>query len=232
MNIFRSPFFLPWIYPRLTWRIPTTAKELYLTFDDGPVSGPTEFVLDTLAKAKIQATFFCIGDNIRKHPEVFEKIIKGGHAVGNHTFNHLSGWRTGLDHYLDNVKLCEDAINLRVIGNQSSVIGSAQPITGYGLPISEHRSPITLFRPPYGRITRRQIKALSQYEIIMWDVLTHDYAKSLSNNNCLSGSIAAARPGSIVVFHDSYKAEKNMTYVLPRFIDHFAELGYTFKSLR
>jgi peptidoglycan-N-acetylglucosamine deacetylase len=207
--------------------MPAAAKELYLTFDDGPVSGPTEFVLATLARANVAATFFCIGDNIRKHPDVFEKIVRAGHSVGNHTFNHLSGWSTGTERYLSNVKLCEDQINLQVISDQYSVISSSVPIT-------DHRSPTTtkLFRPPYGRITRNQIKALSQFKIIMWDTLTNDYAQSLSNDGCLKGSIAAARPGSIVVFHDSHKAEKNMTYVLPRFIDHFMNLGYAFKSLR
>jgi peptidoglycan/xylan/chitin deacetylase (PgdA/CDA1 family) len=222
LNIFRSPFVLPLIYPQLTWRIPTTAKELYLTFDDGPVSGPTEFVLDTLAKAKIRGTFFCIGDNIEKHPHVFEKIFRQGHVTGNHTFNHLSGWRTALGDYLENVARCESTINAK-----HSTIGKELHIAD---PSSS--SLRELFRPPYGRITRSQIKALSAYEIVMWDVLTHDYAKSLSPDNCLRGSIGAARPGSIIVFHDSHKAERNMTYVLPRFIDHFMNLGYTFKSLR
>ncbi len=186
-------------------------KELYLSFDDGPVPGPTEFVLDTLAKSNIKATFFCIGDNVKKYPNVFSRIIDGGHAVGNHTFNHLSGWRTSLMDYVDNIKMCQ-----LIIDKQDSELNLKLP----------------LFRPPYGRITRAQIKALSQYEIVMWDVLTHDYARSISTDNCLSGSISATRPGSIVVFHDSLKAEKNMRYVLPRFIDHFASQGYVFKSLR
>ncbi|CAN5244934.1 polysaccharide deacetylase family protein [soil metagenome] len=225
MNFFRNPFFLPWIYPQLTWRIPTTEKELYLTFDDGPVSGPTDFVLETLLKSDIKSTFFCIGDNIQKNLDVFNKIVTGGHTVGNHTFNHLSGWKTSTEGYLSNVNQCELEIQSKIKSNPYSVIGNQT---------NDHRSPSSanlLFRPPYGRITRHQIKALSSYKIIMWDVLTHDYAKSLSSNKCLSGSIAAARPGSIVVFHDSYKAERNMTYVLPRFIDHFSNQGYTFKSL-
>lgn len=213
MNFYRNPFFLPWIYPQLTWRMPfeISNKELYLSFDDGPVPGPTEFVLDTLAKSNIKATFFCIGDNVKKYPNVFSRIIDGGHAVGNHTFNHLSGWRTSLMDYVDNIKMCQ-----LIIDKQDSELNLKLP----------------LFRPPYGRITRAQIKALSQYEIVMWDVLTHDYARSISTDNCLSGSISATRPGSIVVFHDSLKAEKNMRYVLPRFIDHFASQGYVFKSLR
>src|SRR5690349_5425099 len=100
----RTPFFLPWIYPKLTWRIPTEAKELYLTFDDGPVHGPTEFVLETLRQYSAKATFFCIGDNVRKHPGVFKKIVDDGHAIGNHTFNHLNGWKTANTSYFENIK--------------------------------------------------------------------------------------------------------------------------------
>jgi len=214
--IFRAPFFLPWLYPQLTWRIETSAKELYLTFDDGPVSGPTAFVLETLQKVNAHGTFFCIGENIKKHPEIFREILASGHAIGNHTFNHLSGWKTSTQSYLNNVKQCEDQIKVNSpLSSQSSA-----------------PDPKALFRPPYGRITRSQIKSLSELRIVMWDVLTHDYAKSLSPGNCLKGSIAATRPGSIVVFHDSLKAEKNMTYVLPRYLDHFANQGYTFKFLR
>lgn len=196
----------------------TSAKELYLTFDDGPVSGPTEFALETLQKVNAHGTFFCIGENIKKHPEIFRKVVAAGHIIGNHTFNHLSGWKTSAQGYLNNVKLCQDQID----SNGQHPVPSPQfPVPGK-----------PLFRPPYGRITRGQIKSLLELKIIMWDVLTHDYAKSLSPGNCLKGSIAATRPGSIVVFHDSLKAEKNMTYVLPRYLDHFANQGYTFKSLR
>ena len=212
VDFFRNPFFLPWLYPQLTWRIKTDAKELYLTFDDGPVPGPTEFVLGQLAKFNAPSTFFCIGDNIAKYPDVFRRMFAGGHAIGNHTFNHLSGWSTSTPDYLDNITQCQDQIDgLAVMGTS-------------GAP--------KLFRPPYGRITRNQIKALGQHNIVMWDVLTHDYARSLSAERCLRGSIAATRTGSIIVFHDSFKAEKNMEYVLPRFLDHFASLGYSFKSLR
>ncbi len=217
LNFFRTPFFLPKLIPELTWRIETPAKELYLTFDDGPVPGPTEFVLDVLQNANVVATFFCIGDNIRKYPALLSKVIKANHVVANHTFNHLSGWKTGTKSYIDNIKLCE-----------------AQIISNDPLPAKESRStrPPFLFRPPYGRITPSQIKSLRDYEIVMWDVLTNDYARSLSPERCLKGSIAATRPGSIIVFHDSLKAEKNMTFVLPRYVEHFVNLGYTFKALR
>lgn len=210
---FRTPFFLPWFLPALTWRIATIKKEIFLTFDDGPVPGPTEFVLDTLAKFKAEATFFCIGDNIRKHPEVFTKIISAGHSIGNHTFNHLKGWNYSTQDYVNNIELC---------ANQIATVSSRQLTVDSRL----------LFRPPYGRITPDQITSLKQtHKIIMWDVLTQDYRQSLSKENCLAGSLKVSRPGSIVVFHDSLKAERNLTYVLPKYLEHFSKEGYIFSAL-
>lgn len=202
----RTPFVLPWLYPSLTWRMPSVGKSIYLTFDDGPVHGPTDFALEALKEYSAKATFFCIGDNVHKHPDVFKKIISEGHAVGNHTFNHLNGWKTASSLYLDNVKKCDDVL-------------------------ASHASSAKLFRPPYGRITRNQIKLLEGYTIVMWDVLSVDYAKSLSAERCLQNTIGATRDGSIVVFHDSYKAEKNMTHALPRYLEHFTSKGYSFKTL-
>lgn len=187
--------------------MPADKHELYLTFDDGPVPGPTEFVLDELQKVSAKATFFCIGDNVRKHPGVFKKVVAAGHSIGNHTFNHLNGWKTKNKVYLGNVAQFEEILS------------------------TVHQPVPTLFRPPYGRITREQIKALMRYRIIMWDVLTKDYDHSLSESNCLQRSIEATRPGSIVLFHDSVKAEKNLRFVLPRFLRHFADMGYAFKSI-
>jgi peptidoglycan-N-acetylglucosamine deacetylase len=209
----RTPFFLPLLYPSLRWRIESDTKEIYLTFDDGPVPGTTEFVLEALASRNIKATFFCIGDNIQKHPEVFMKIISQGHAVGNHTFHHLNGWKTNTQRYFENVKMGDDIINKNT------------PQTLYTKPRTK------LFRPPYGRITKKQIQLLSDYEIVMWDVLSVDYNKNLSPDHCLHNTIRATRPGSIIVFHDSYKAEKNLTFALPAFIDHFINEGYSFLSL-
>jgi peptidoglycan-N-acetylglucosamine deacetylase len=190
--------------------MPTDDQELYLTFDDGPIPGPTEFVLDTLKQFSVKATFFCIGDNIRKHPEIFNRIVTEGHAVGNHTFNHVKGWSISLQAYVDNVKKCEVAIH-----NSQFTIHNSR-----------------LFRPPYGRITRNQIQALKHdYSIIMWDVLTADYKRSLSPEVCLRNSIGVTRPGSVIVFHDSLKAERNMRYALPRYIEHFLGKGYSFKPI-
>jgi len=188
--------------------VATEEQILYLTFDDGPVPGPTQFVTEQLEKYNAKATFFCIGDNVRKYPSIFEKVLIDGHAIGNHTFNHLKGWSTSNQRYLENINLC-----------------NAQFTT-------HNVEPINFFRPPYGRITNAQIKILkSQYQIVMWDVLTHDYSRSISPEHCLKGSINATRSGSIIVFHDSLKAERNLTYVLPRFLDHFASQGFMFKTL-
>jgi peptidoglycan-N-acetylglucosamine deacetylase len=213
MKFHRTPFFMPWLYPGLTWRKPSESKTLYLTFDDGPVYGPTEFALDTLNEYQASATFFCIGDNIVKHPDVFTRLCEEGHAIGNHTYNHLNGWQADIKSYLRNTHKCQRAI-------------------------FEHRGQLVkqtankpLFRPPYGRVTRRQIKALRNYSIIMWDVLTYDFEASLKPETILRESIQATRPGSIIVFHDSLKAEKNLTFVLPRYLQHFTELGYTFQRI-
>jgi peptidoglycan/xylan/chitin deacetylase (PgdA/CDA1 family) len=188
--------------------MPDHGKKLYLTFDDGPVAGPTEFVLDQLQAHSIKATFFCIGDNIRKNPGVFSAIISDSHAVGNHTVNHLNGWKTPAEAYVANTK------------DFDSIAAAA------GL-----QAPVTLFRPPYGRITDRQIRMLDKYRIVMWDVLSQDYAHGLSPENCLRRTIRASRPGSIIVFHDSYKAQRNMEYTLPRLIAHFGSMGFEFLPL-
>ena len=202
----RTPFFLPWLYPTLQWRIPTTSKTLYLTFDDGPIPGVTEEVLSILSEDDAAGTFFCIGDNVQKHPEVFHQIVSGGHTIGNHTFHHVSGWKTSTQKYRREVELADKTIHQH-LGKDTK-----------------------LFRPPYGRITRNQINAVP-HAIVMWDVLSFDYNPSYSPFKCLQGTIRATRPGSIVVFHDSLKASKNMLYALPRYLATFTEQGYRFKAL-
>jgi len=204
----QTPFLLPLLYPALTWRMDPAESVLYLTFDDGPVPGPTESVLEFLSDTSVRATFFCTGDNIRKHPHIFTRIHANGHVLGNHTMNHLNGWRTPTDEYLENV-------------------AAFQAITAE----AGYTGPVKLFRPPYGRITRRQIRALRDYRIIMWDVLSQDYNHHLHAEKCLRRTLAACRPGSIIVFHDSYKSQKNMEYVLPRLIDHFGGKDYKFRAI-
>lgn len=206
--IHRTPSILPFLYPNLLWRMPSDKKELYLTFDDGPVLGITEFILEELEKRKVKASFFCIGDNIGKYPEVFKKVVEADHTIGNHTFNHLKGWQTETKQYLDNILRCDEFI----IDNCQLKI-------------------VNWFRPPYGRITRKQIKSITDKKIVMWDVLTRDYDQSISAERCLQNSLRAVRNGSIIVFHDSLKAEKNLRYVLPRFTEECLNRGYTFKPL-
>jgi len=207
MTPHRTPFFLPLLYPSLCWRISTERKEIFLTFDDGPVPGPTDFVLKTLSNYAIKATFFCIGDNIRKHPDLFKEIVDDGHQVGNHTFHHTNGWKVGVDNYLEEVKLCEEEIERHT-----------------------HQRP-KLFRPPYGRIKRSQISPLNEYNIIMWDVLSVDYNSNLSKESCLRNTLKVVRPGSIIVFHDSLKAEPNLAYTLPKFIESCLVEGYSFSLI-
>jgi len=208
--IFRTPFILPILYPKLEWKVSTNQKQLFLTFDDGPVPGVTEFVLEELKRFNAKATFFCIGDNVRKHPEAFAKLIESGHTIGNHTYNHVNGWKHSSKDYYQNVVQCDEQL------------------IQAGVQLSSHNQ--KFFRPPYGRIKRNQIRLLNNYRIIMWDVLTHDFSKECTPEASLKGSQNATRAGSIVVFHDSYKAETNLTYILPRYLEFFAEKGYSFKA--
>lgn len=198
------PFWLKAIYPSFIWRMPVVSKTLYLTFDDGPIPEVTEFVLETLQTYRANATFFCIGDNIRKHPGIFNKVIQNGHSIGNHTFNHLNGWKTADEQYQKNIELCDSQIGFTT----------------------------QLFRPPYGRINRTQAKKLNpNRKVVMWDVLSGDFSRNISPEKCLKKSIQYSRPGSILLFHDSLKAQKNMQYSLPRVLDHFKNKGYGFEAL-
>ncbi len=205
---YRTPSVVQNLLPQFLWRVRTSQPEIYLTFDDGPVEGPTEFVLETLSVANARATFFCIGDNVRKHPAVFHKLLVGGHSVGNHSFNHLNGWKTSTEAYAKNISLFDELL------------------------FESGEAPTSLFRPPYGRITPAQVRRLRRDRtIVMWDVLTRDYDRSLSPETCLYNTLRAVRRGSIIVFHDSFKAEKNLRYVLPRLVSHFSEMGFAFKPL-
>lgn len=205
--MFKIPFFLPLIYPKLIWSINTEEKIIYLTFDDGPIPEVTEFVLDTLNKFNAKATFFCIGENVRKHPDIFYKVIEEGHVIGNHTYNHLNGWKTADNDYVQNVQKCDDVLK-------------------------EHGVTTNLFRPPYGRIKKKQINSLvADYRLIMWDILTKDYNPAVNEQTALRKCKSKSSPGSIVVFHDSIKAFPRMRYVLPNFLQYFKSLGYRFDTL-
>ena len=194
------------IFNDLVWDIPNSENKIYLTFDDGPIPEVTEWVLDILKSAKIKATFFCIGDNIKKYPEVYRRILSEGHQTGNHTFNHLNGWKMDAKNYIDNLKLCEtEQLKLN----------------------TEHSF---LFRPPYGKIKPSQSKAIRNlgYKIIMWDVLSYDFDSTILKEKCLENVISNTEQGSIIVFHDSVKAEKNLKYALPKAIQVLKDKGFVF----
>lgn len=215
MFLHKSNFLFRAIYPEMTWRISKSnlgeSKVIYLTFDDGPIPEVTEFVLDTLKQFEAKASFFCIGDNIFKHPEIMNQVIADGHLIGNHTFNHLRGWKTENELYHENFLKCEKWINQ----HQGAIRGQKPK-----------------FRPPHGRIKKAQAKnILTSHEIVMWDVLTGDFSQNLSPETVLQKSIQYTESGSIVVFHDSIKANRNMSYALPRYLAHFKEKGFEFRSL-
>ena len=190
------------VSPRTVWRIPTDEKVLFLTFDDGPVPGNTEWILAELAKFEAKATFFCVGENVISYPGLYRMILNGGHDTGNHTSQHLNGYRTGIRHYVKDVYRARKVIESR------------------------------LFRPPYGRIRPVVTRILSRhFSIILWDILSMDYDCELSPEQVLGNVIASAGPGSIVVFHDHVKARKNLEYVLPQVLGWYAGQGYKFVPL-
>ena len=199
------------IFKNYVWDIPNNENKIYLTFDDGPTPDVTEWTLSQLKKYNVKATFFCIGNNIEKHPDIFNKIIEDGHSIGNHTFNHLNGWKTKTEKYVDNVNLCNNQI---------------QKSTNH--PISS-----TIFRPPYGKIKSNQAKKIKQlgYKIIQWDVLSADFDNTISVEDCLENVLSNIKKGSIVVFHDSLKARKNLEYVLPKTLDFLVNEGYNFGTI-
>ena len=201
----KTPWLVKKMYPQLIWNGDAADKRIYLTFDDGPIPIVTPFVLDTLKQYDAKATFFCIGDNVYKHPGIFEQVKASGHAIGNHTYNHLKGWKTGDKTYLDNFLKADDLLHTN------------------------------LFRPPYGRIKRSQIDLLRSakpsLQIMMWDVLSGDFDLKLSPEKCLQNVLRHTRPGSIVLFHDSLKANERMECALPRALAAWSREGYRFDCL-
>lgn len=211
----KTPQWLKTLYPQCLWKVDTDKKVLYLTFDDGPIPEVTPWVLDELNKYKAKATFFCIGKNIDDNPEVFKRIIAEGHSIGNHTYNHYNGWKYVNREYYLNVEQ-----------GAETLARNQQPS-----PVTRHPS-LPLFRPPYGKLKPSQYKHLKdKYRIVMWDVLTLDYKLQVSKKRVLNTAIKHAGPGSIIVFHDSLKAQPKLQYALPKVLEHFSALGYTFAAL-
>jgi peptidoglycan/xylan/chitin deacetylase (PgdA/CDA1 family) len=199
------------LFSNYVWSIPNNENKVYLTFDDGPTPEITEWTLSQLKKYNAKATFFCIGDNIRKFPEIFEKIVAEGHHIGNHTFNHLKGWKTKKEKYIENAAICNSEILKSSIFNLQS----------------------KLFRPPYGKIKPSQSKVLRKlgYKIIMWDVLSEDYDSTISPEKCLENVLKNVTSGSIIVFHDSKKAYRNLEYALPRTLEFLKEKGFVCEKI-
>ncbi len=203
MYLTKTPFILYRLYyPTGLWHVESADKDIYLTFDDGPVPEVTPWVLDQLERYNAKATFFCVGDNVRKNPEIFAEIIRRGHNVGNHTFSHMNGWKANRLEYLHNVLKCK----------------------------KHFETP--LFRPPYGKISIIQRTLVKRYfKVVYWSVLSGDFDSSITPQACLEKAITSTEKGSIVVFHDSLKAQKNLCFALPAFLKHFHEKGYEFKVI-
>ena len=201
----KTPKWVSKLFYGRVWEMPQTQKAIYLTFDDGPHPLVTPFVLDELDKYGAKATFFCIGKNVIEHPGIFKKILDHGHAVGNHTHNHLNGWETNNEHYLENILEARKYIDSH------------------------------LFRPPYGRITPKQRKLLMQqhdsFKIIMWSVLSGDFDERITPEKCFKNVFDNTEVGSVIVFHDSEKAYERLRYTLPAVLKYFTEQGFKFEKI-
>ena len=201
----KTPWLLKKLYPECIWEVKTTEKNLYLTFDDGPQPQATSFVLHELKKYNAKATFFCIGKNVKEYFEIYKEIISEGNKPGNHTFNHLNGWKTNDKKYLEDILQAANLIDS------------------------------DLFRPPYGKITKFQLKALKgekfKLKTVMWNVLSGDFDEKITPENCYLNVMNNTGPGSIIVFHDSLKALPRLQYALPRVLEYFTEKGFQFKII-
>jgi len=203
MYLAKTPLALKKTYPNLIWDLPNDNNTVYLTFDDGPTPDITDWVLDILAEYQAKATFFVVGENAKKHPEIIRRILKEGHAIGNHTQHHLNGWKTKTAEYIKDVEECQQYLDTE------------------------------LFRPPYGKIKRAQIKRLKdQYKIVMWDVLSGDFDLDINPEKCYTNVIDKVKSGSIIVFHDSLKAAENLKYTLPKVLEELIKNGVVFDVLR
>ncbi|HTK21145.1 MAG TPA: polysaccharide deacetylase family protein [Mucilaginibacter sp.] len=205
MYLVKTPWLLKQFYSNMIWNRSRKRHCIYVTFDDGPIPIVTPYVLNILKQYNAKATFFCIGDNVTKHPEVFEQVKNAGHSIGNHTFNHLKGWKTDNKTYVENFLKADELLHA------------------------------DLFRPPYGRIKKSQAKLIRNAKpdtrIIMWDVLSGDFDIELKPETCLQHVLRYTRNGSIIVFHDSLKAYDRLEYVLPRAMEEWSRMGYEFLGL-
>ena len=204
----KIPFFVRWVFPKPVYRYPADGNRVYLTFDDGPTPQITPWTLDLLKQEQIKATFFCVGSQITKHSDIFKQIIDAGHQIGNHTFEHENGWTTATKKYIESIVTTEKIIE--------SFNVSAK-----------------LFRPPYGRITPKQMKLIEQanYRIVMWSVLSGDFSTKLDTEQALAYLTENTHAGDIIVFHDSQKAYNNLKMILPEYIKQLKKQGYTFDIL-
>ena len=204
MYLIKTPRLIQKLFPNFHWKAPSDASKptLYLTFDDGPIPQVTPWVMEQLARYDAKATFFCVGNNVRRHPDLVKQLLAEGHTIGNHTMHHLDGWQSDNLPYFHDVRHC--ALKVKS----------------------------SLFRPPYGRLKPNQAQFLQRhYEIVMWDVLSGDFDPELNGQDCVSNVTENAGPGSIVVFHDSLKAEQNVREALPQVLAYYAALGYSFAAL-
>lgn len=208
MMLYRNPALVRWIWPKRLWRMPAKEKVLYLTFDDGPTPGVTDFVMDQLELHGGKGTFFVVGEQAGRHPELLRAVADRGHRVGNHSHHHLNGFQVPSGTYLADVAEAQEKI--------TEILGSASD----------------LYRPPYGRLRNRDAHhLLKKYQVVMWDVLAGDWKSDLGHHRIAEKVTRLARPGSIVVFHDSEKAAENVKKALPTVLNYFAEAGYVFRAI-
>jgi peptidoglycan/xylan/chitin deacetylase (PgdA/CDA1 family) len=208
MRLHQLPFFMSSLYPNRIWKGPSLEQKITLTFDDGPVPGITDWVLEELAKRDMKAMFFMVGDNVRKHPALAQEVVAAGHQLGNHTYRHLSGWKTSTQAYLTDVTAC-DAILSDTVGETPR-----------------------FFRPPYGWMSQGQAKGIeSTKRIVMWNLLSYDFDWSVSSENLIRACTARTAPGTIIVFHDQQKTQAQLMKVLPDYLDFLVGEGYTTQLL-
>ncbi len=195
--LIKTPFWLRWLYPSMTWRLPNEERKIYLTFDDGVSTELTPFILEQLAAFQAKATFFLVGDRAKRYPELVQTLVEQGHHIGNHTQHHVNGWKVPTQRYLDDVAACQS------------------------------HTQTTLFRPPYGRLTRSQLLELrDDFKIIGWDVLAGDFDPRASNEECLQRLQRHTQAGSIIVLHDNIKFADKIRYVLPRILEFYAQHNF------